>query len=332
MTTTIGQTAQGPLDIILAQLGQGVGQGVGEGISQKVAQFHEDKKLAASEKSFVEQGFPPQLAKLAAGATTGGQTEVLKNVLEMMQRSGGEAVDPSQVGEQVGAGEVPRTPKEEVAHQEKKEERSFQRNKKYLERISDISNEIPKEDVALAQMGAALEDKDFNSLRNVVADVTGNEWLKTASAQTVNSASKQFLMSSLASLTGRPNQFIERQITKALVSPQYRDTANELIFEGLGLLSDIRKKEVEIAQRVEEDYTDKGKEIPRNFQKKVTDELKEYSTEREKAYEDLVREKLRGQNIKEEDFVIMLDPTGAERNVSKKDAKRAQEAGYRLSK
>lgn len=133
--------------------------------------------------------------------------------------------------------------------------------------MSSIAEELPKEKLAISQMKGALESGDFNSLRNAVGEITGQEWIKTASAQTVNSAAKQFLMSSLAGLSGRPNQFIEKQITKALISPLYKDAANTLILEGLEGLSDLKGKQIQIAEDLEEKYTSRGREIPRNFQK-----------------------------------------------------------------
>ena len=212
-------------------LGTGFGTGISEGLQQRLEQFHKDKEFKAQEQMFIAQGWPEDLAKLGASATIGGQTAIVNQLLEMRQRQPGifeEGAIEKGPGFEAEEIEVGLTPKEKVTRREKQDQRSFERNKKYLDRISSIAQELPKEKVALAQMKGALEDDNFNSLRNAVAEMTGFEALKSASAQTVNSASKQFLMASLAGLTGRPNQFIERQITKALISPLYHDVANEL--------------------------------------------------------------------------------------------------------
>jgi len=313
-----------------SQLGQQLGQGVGGGIQNALGEFHKAQQLAQTENTFMRQGYPQDLAKLAAAATTGGQTEVLKTLLDIRQRSNGfseenQDKDSGFFEEEIGIG---RTPKEKVARVEKQEQRSFDRNKKYLDRISAIADEMPKEKLALSQMKGAIDSKDFNSYKNIVAEMTGLEVLKTASAQTVNSAAKQFLMSSLASIAGRPNQFIEQQISKALISPLYKNEVNDLIFEGLEGLSRLKEKEVELAENLEEKYTSRGKEIPRNFQKIIRENLKKEASDFEKNYEERVAELL---SSKKGSFV-MIDPAGNKRSVPKKDVQAAKKAGYRLGK
>ncbi len=344
MTFSVGQPEQTGLDVIL----QGLGGGVAQGLQQSLEQFHKTKQLEQTESVFKQQGYPEDLAKLAAAATTGGQTEVLKQLLEMRQRgllqqpgaAGGPEGAPEGIAEDVpdAIEEVPEeidfqeeiglTPKEKVTRRERQEQRSFERNKKFLDRMSSIAEELPKERLALSQMEGAIDDKDFNSWRNAVAEMTNLDVLKTASAQTVNSAIKQFLMSSLAAITGRPNQFIERQITKALISPLYKTEANRLIFDGLKGLSRLKEREVEIAENLEEKYTEKGREIPRNFQKLVREKLKKETLAFEKEYEDKVRDLLSSKK----DMVPMRDPQGNLRSVPKSDVKAAQKAGYKIGK
>ena len=193
-----------------------------------------------------------------------------------------------------------------------REQRAFERNKKYLDHISTVSNEIPKERLALQQMRGALENNDFNSYRNIFAEMTGLEALKTSSAQAVNSATKQFLMSSLAGISGRPNQFIEQQITKALVSPLYTDEANQLILEGLEGLTNLKEKEVEISGNLENKYTSQDKEIPRTFQKMVKDQLQPEARAFESRYERRVRQLLGGQNENQDTLTEMPSPAGKE--------------------
>ena len=294
MALTIGKPEQTGLDVIL----QGLGGGVSQGLQQSLEQFHKNQQMERAQQLFESKGYPSDLARLAASATTGGQTEVLKEVLEMKKRGssifGGPPTRQPTEEVEFEETETGLTPKERVSRKEKLEQRSFDRNRKYLDRLSSIAGEMPKERVALSQMKGALESGDFNSWRNAFAEMTGFEVLKSASAQVVNSAAKQFLMSSLAGLTGRPNVFIEKQITKALISPLYRDQANELIYEGLEGLSNLKEREVEIAENLEEKYTEKGKEIPRNFQKLVRQQLKKESSDFEKDYENKIRSLLQG--------------------------------------
>lgn len=322
MSLTIGPPNQSGLDFVLGE----VGKGAATGLQDRLKTFHDEKQTDVVSKKYQAQGYPKLLADLAATATVGGKTEVLKEVLDLYRRGGGEALFGEVSKGDKPPGQVGFTAKEQAARQKEQEKRSFERNKSYLDRISKLSTDAPQKKVALAQIEGALGDKDFNSWRNAIAETTGQEWLKTASAQTVNSASKQYLMSSLGAITGRPNQYIERQITKALISPLYQDEANRLIAEGLKGLQRLEDREVEIAQDLEEDYTEKGKEIPRNFQKLVGEQLKEEARQFEESYQQQVKDLLSSKK----DKVTMRDRDGNLRAVDKKDVNKAKKRGYVL--
>ena len=221
--------------------------------------------------------------------------------------------------------------KRKFTHEETREARAFKRSQKYLDQLSDIAKELPKEKLALQQMKGALDQGDFNSWRNIVGEMTGFEALKTSSAQAVNSAIKQFLMSSLAGLTGRPNQFIEKQITKALISPLYKEEANILIYEGLEGLHKLKKREGEIAENLEESFISRGKEIPRNFQKLVRKEFQKETDAFEKRYEQRVKQLLSSKDLPA-GMIRMRDREGRLKNVPKEKVKQAKEAKYTLFK
>ncbi len=74
------------------QLGQGLGQGFGTGLSQGIGNainnMFEQRKIASAEKDFINRGLPPALARLAAVAPVGGQTEIFKAALDEFKRSG----------------------------------------------------------------------------------------------------------------------------------------------------------------------------------------------------------------------------------------------------
>lgn len=308
--------------------------------------------------------FGKEFAELHASLNTGEQTIFFEQVLEAKQRGQNprkllqkwkeqvqededvlEGVEEDQdilegIGEDQGApdqiispekqtdiieeGEIGLTPKEKVAAREKSKQRSFDLNKPYLEKISNISRGLSKEKLALQQMKGAMDAGDFNSFKNVIGEMTGLEFLKTASAQVVNSASKQFLMSSLEDITGRPNAFIEKEITKALISPLYKEEANQLIYEGLEGLHELKKREVEIAQDLQEKYTAKGGEVPRNFQKLVRKQLQKEALEFEKRYEKRVKDLLSSKKGQ----VSIISPDGQKGFIPKSELEDALDQGY----
>jgi len=316
----------------LSLLAQSLGTGIAGGLQQRLQDFHNEKALEEKEQIFKQQGYPEDLAKLAAAATTGGQTEVLRKVLE--EREIGpldkSLASPSFTSidediEDIPSPPIGRTRKEKERYSRDLEKRNFERNKKYLDRISDIAAEIPKEKMALAQVEGALQTGDFNTWRNALADLFDKDILKTSSAQIVNSASKQYLMSSLAGLTGRPNQFIERQITRAFVSPQYQSQANKLIFEGLKGLADLKEKEVEIALELENRFTSQGKEIPRNFQHLVRKKLENEAKVFEKSYEQRIKSLLGGapdRQLSRNSALEILQEAGGDKEKARKIAKK----------
>ena len=344
----------------LAMLGQQAGAGLSSGLQmlmqQKMEGMQQQKQKAAAMEEYedlLKRGFSPKEAGLWIQFTEGGKTHLAKEVLERMQREGGleqrgfplrgeavEGVIEEQIPgegslrapeeeeveeEAVAIREPGLTPKEEAARGLKMEERAFKRNEKYLEKQDEIRSALPSEKIALQQMRGALNAGDFNSRRNLVGDLFGQEWLKTASAQTVNSATKTFLMAALKGMTGRPNQFIEKQITRALISPQYKDEANKLILEGLEGLHRLKKFEADTVADLEEKFTSKGKEIPRNFQSIVNKKVAQKADEFEKKYE---RSLIKRLGIKAKSgSVLVRTPDGDLKQIPKSKIKAARAAG-----
>jgi len=276
---------------------QGLSQGYAQGMQEKLQQMMDTRKSAAErqrlEGVFEALGLPKEYSGLPEGVTK----ELLKektqeNKLQQLMQllgggQGGEVAEDINIEGQGPQGisdenilaisaldpniaRLLQGQKESAQKRsEKLEERSFRRNESFLKKIDEQAMSQPQMDLAIGQMEGAIEAGDFGSWRNVVGDLTGFEFLKNSTAQTVNSASKEFLMSALSDLTGRPNMFIEKQITKAIIHPQYTDEANKMIFAGLKHLNDLRKARTAATLQLEEKFTDEGKEIPRNFQKLV---------------------------------------------------------------
>ncbi len=348
-----------------SELGAQLGQGVGKGIQSALEQFHQAKQQEALGDQFESIGLPRELAGLDPQIVKQFMAAQQKqSLMQQLMGPSQAAADTVPLGETPGVGRQPQPTQEisprdveaailvdpnlgRVRQQERKLQqtqketrrerqagRSFTRNLKYLEKQSNILMEAPKEKLALTQMRGALESGNFNSLRNVIGEMTGKEFLKTASAQTVNAASKTLLMSTLASLTGRPNQFIERQITKALISPLYRDAANMLILEGLEGLSHLKDKHAETALDLEEKYTSRGEEVPRNLQRLVQKNLEKETRDFEKNYQNRVIElldlKKPAGERKGGDLGNMTDPDGNLRDVPKDQIEDAIKAGYKL--
>lgn len=318
----------------------GAAQGAATGLQQNLSNFYEQKKAGKQQEQmadvFEQLGMPREYAQLPPQLSQ----ELIKQkakesqTQQLLQLLGGgqsqaedinvEKETPEGISDEnimaVSAlnpqmARILQSQKESAQKRsEKLEERSFRRNEPFLKKIDEQALAQPQMDLALTQMGAALEAGDFGAWRNVAGDLTGFEFLKNASAQTVNSASKEFLISALSDLTGRPNQWIEKQISKAIINPQYKDQANEMIFTGLKHLNDLRKARTATALDLEEKYTEQGKEIPRNFQKLVQKKLEPL----QKRFESEYKEQLKNLSKKQGSLSSVKEGT-------RLDAERAQE-------
>lgn len=283
-----------------SQLGQALGQGFQGGISQGITKFFEDKqKKQQLQDLFSALGISPSSEKQSPeelgeqdqelSSQERGQSSFSRNITPQ-KLIAATAVNP-QIGSAVGKiyeGEK-KAEEQQKKREEKFEDRAFKRNEKYLEKLGEAQTSLPKKKLALQQMRAAVDSGEFSGIRNALADYTGLDFLKNAPAQTVNSAIKEYLISDLASITGRPNQFIEKQLSLALVNPQFAQEANEMILQGLEGLQKLKEREIEIADELEEKFISQGKEIPRNFQKLVSNKMTKEVEDFEKSYENNIR-------------------------------------------
>lgn len=199
------------------------------------------------------------------------------------------------------------TPEEEIAAKKINEAKSFELNKDYIKHMNEIGRDLPIQKRALDQLRMAKDAGNFNSIQNILATILHADFLKTAEAQVVNSAAKTFLMSSLSGLTGRPNQFLERQITKSIISPLYKKEANELIYKGMEDLYKIKEYEINTFQKLHAKYVKERGEVPRNFQEIVNQKVRKKAIEYEKRYEKKWRDLLGSKKTTLSDGKILME-------------------------
>lgn len=337
-----------------AKIGRGLGRGLQALLENKMEEIKDQKaqqKTAQQYQELLGEGFTPQEAGLWLQFTEGGKTHLAKEIVERRQREKSLGKTGLQGEEEFSLdallspegdaisfqeeGEVGLTPKERVARREKFDQRAYETNKKFFDQLDEVERTLPTEKLALSQMRAAQDSGDFESYRNKTAELltpligeNAAKAIRSASANVVNTANKEFLMSSLSNLKGRPNQFIEKMITQALANPLYSKEANELIISGLEGLSKLKERRNEIAYEIRDKYLEKGREPPRNLTQMVKKRFDKEYEKWEKDYQDKLKSLLN--QTKEE--ILMTDPSGNQRLVNKKDRSAALKAGYKVAK
>lgn len=131
------------------QLGAQLGSGLQQGITQQLNQMLQEKEIAKREREFTERGLPPPLARLAAIAPVGGQTEIFKSALEEFRRgqkpslkvSEDEGISPEEKEEEVDVG---LTPAERIKREETRFGKQLERYEGLETKINSLSTENSK--------------------------------------------------------------------------------------------------------------------------------------------------------------------------------------------
>lgn len=210
----------------------------------------------------------------------------------------------------------------------------IKRSDKYLDEINSERDTNQRSKASLATIEQALEKKDlsFFSPDNLKSMIGFGRWISPEGA-ILNTASKEFFLSDMERIMGRPNQFLEKILSNALPQLGKSNEANQAIVEFYKNAIDLQEEKINITDRLEDFYREKIGYVPGNIGRLVNAELKPYAQKKEKELVDIfktAKEKFGKEN--KSDFVVMIDPSGSVRRVSKKEASKAQKAGYKLQK
>ena len=173
-------------------------------------------------------------------------------------------------------------------HEYEQQKLASAESKKYKERIEELQPTITEKEISLERIKDALSSNDLKGVRNFIADAMESkglpgEYIRKSSATALNSAVKEFFLNDIARIKGgRPNQFIEKQLSASYPKAGYDPKANEKIFLSMQAGVDLLKKEGEIYNKISNEYESKGKFVPGNIAKLVNQELKPFAEEIEK--------------------------------------------------
>lgn len=213
-----------------------------------------------------------------------------------------------------------------------------QRAEKFNEKISTYRDALPDLETSLIRIQDALSSKDLKSVQNFLADRFNNDYLRTSSSAALNSAVKEFLLADLGRIKGgRPNQFLEQQLSQSYAKAGYDPKANDKIFSAMESGVDIKRKEIEIADRIREQYDSKGKPLPSNFENLVYKELRPYVLNKEKELTKEYKSINQGKGRYSSEFksnapqgkAPMIGPNGERVFIPEDQIEQALEEGYK---
>jgi hypothetical protein len=259
-------------------LAQGLGGAASQGIQQAMTEFEEKRQLQKSEQEYLKQGFPADLAKLASIASKGGETAVLKEVLE--ERKRGMQPQQKQINEPtikdvVSDFDSGLTPSEKIRRQSERYKtglpvyqetstklRGLEREKERLHILDNLnkSGKLPK------NIGRLNIDKNGNLRLPYLASSEAQRYIKTLNefssgakdtygSRVTNFDLQQFMSrypTLLNSQEGREQIYQQMRIVNKINSVFYRNLKK--VFDDAG---GVRKIDADIAESLAEKMSEK---------------------------------------------------------------------------
>lgn len=360
MSFTVGDPQQSGLGVALGGLASGLGQGYSQGLQKQLETFQQQKKLNLQADK-LSKYLPREQAIAILSQPKELQKPLLyQSLAEQIMSPQGQNIEineENEVGTDQSQGSISTLSDEkltrllsnpiaknaadtEIKRREdlRKDVRrsDIKRSDKYLDKINEERDNTLRAKSSLGVIEQALEQKDlgFFSPDNLKSMAGFNRWISPEGA-ILNTAGKEFFMADIERVTGRPNMFLEKILSNALPQVGKSNEANQTIVEFYKNALDLQEEKQKIADNLEDFYREKIGYVPGNIGRLVDGQLKPYAKQKEKELVDIFKtgkEKYGTSEQKVSDTIILIDPAGNRRRVSKKDTKAALKAGYKRSK
>lgn len=205
---------------------------------------------------------------------------------------------------------------------------------KFLDQINDSRNAVQRSESSLQAAQEALEKRELGFFsRDNLAEILHIPGLASPEGAVFNAAAKNFFLADLESAVGRPNQFLEKILQNAIFSNGKSNEANQALIDFYKNQVDLQREKINVTDNLEDYYRSKGLPVPGNIGRLVDQQLKTFAIKKEKELMEKYKDStLNNQSISKSKLIRMIDPAGNLRDVPKEQAKKAQEAGYKLQK
>lgn len=237
----------------------------------------------------------------------------------------------------------------DVALREQRAERDFQERQKAKSPETQREQQVTKEQASAdvkynqtlqeASKQHELKEQTLDRLEKLnKKGVTGKPYEKllekaglvalTSEGRREFAADVKNLITDIRSILGAQFTGFEFQtILNAYPSPDFSKGANTSIIKNLKEFQDIKKKEVEFAQKLKKENNGK---VPLDFQSKVNEMVRDYAASRLPEIKENTRKIMAEEYGIKQGNVLMLDPSGEPLDVSPEDVERYEALGATL--
>jgi hypothetical protein len=279
---------QGEIDFLNSLYGENL-----KGSSSRMREIYLGEKLKGQSKynpeedkrnyDFLKENFGQKTADLYQASPMGGKTKIIEHVIDTMQRGGDVEDTLSPHMRQVDEEDLGYTPKE-IAKRNLEREKSERKEhheiaKPVYQELQQIRKNIPLQQQAVEDI---MNASPGVGVRDYLADTFKFEPLRTSEGVKLRTAVKDFFLSDLSRAGGRPNMFIEQQLSDALPRIGRDPKANMITAAGMKFKVDLSEKRAEILDRLtEKDLDQYGYVKGKTLDSRANKEMKKYVIDRQ---------------------------------------------------
>lgn len=267
------------------KLGTGLGAGLGSGL-QQASQFAQEMAMEKAKQDIrfkkiqnlrggqqpqqdLNQRFLDSLPEIERNLGRDLNPQDLDQIYASMGQKSQQQEDPFDYATKLslaGEPELARIEMEKGKLQAKEESRKAEREsvsaEKYLDEARKSKEELFAQQTSLdSAMQGIREGKNLK--QDFWADFLGLPQLKTAPGAVIDATAKTHMLSAINNLSGgRPNMFLEKQVSQAFALPGSSPEANMAKLEILKSLADMKQFQIDKAFEIEDRFEKMGKPIP----------------------------------------------------------------------
>jgi hypothetical protein len=220
-------------------------------------------------------------------------------------------------------------------------ETADKKTKPFFEKVEKIRETILPKENALAIMQNAIKDKTtIENVGDILSDITGLPWLRSAKGSQLAFANKEFLLKNLQSITGPKNQYIEKQIAGQLPAFGQSEYSNSVIARAFVDEVALDREQVRLTDELSKEDEEKFGYVKPDISRRVHQKLEDFAKKKEDrlAYDfSELYEKYHGYNIKKRAEAGAILTVGMAQHLldhykgnEKLARKHAEDRGYKI--